>query len=228
MPARRRRSISTALFDTTICANGPNWASCRSTLPRAATASGRATTSRWICGSASRPSAFPPAPASRWSKCRRDRRCWRPCWPKSTDPTRQRAGRSPTNSRSSSPKCRSSSTSTISIGEKRPRLRLSIDQDAARVLWRRAARRLRHHPDAVRRRIGRLFPPRRRPQPDRDRGPLAEARSRLDRGAGFDAGARQYPSRQQDGCRTGPGRQGRPSSRARRRSSGATAGLPTW
>ena len=52
MPARRRRSISTASSVTTICANGPNWASCRSTSPRAATASGPATTSRSICGSA--------------------------------------------------------------------------------------------------------------------------------------------------------------------------------
>ena len=78
----------------------------------------------------------------------------------------------------------------------------------ARVLRRRAARRLRHHPDAVRRRVGRLFPPRRRPQSDRDRGQTAEARSGLDRGAGVDAGARQHAARQQDGRRTRPGRQG--------------------
>ena len=94
-------------------ANGPNWASCRSILPRAGIASGRATTSRSICGSASRPSAFPPAPASRSSRCRPGRRCWRPCWPKSTGPMRRRDGRSPASSRRSSPKCRSSSISTI-------------------------------------------------------------------------------------------------------------------
>ena len=36
---------------------------------------------------AARPSRCPPAPASRWSKCRPDRRCWRRCWPRSTAPT---------------------------------------------------------------------------------------------------------------------------------------------
>ena len=95
MPARRRRSISTAWCGTTICASGRNWANCRSILPRAPSASARAMTSRSICGSASRPSAFPTAPASRWSKCRRVRRCWRRCWPRSTGPTRQPAGRWP-------------------------------------------------------------------------------------------------------------------------------------
>ena len=99
---------------------------------------------------------------------------------------------------------------------------------SAGVFRRRAARRLRYHPDAVRRRAGRLFPPRRRPQSDRDRGQAAEAGSRLERGAGLDAGARQHASRQQDGCRTGSARQGRPSRRARRPSSGATAASPTW
>ena len=98
----------------------------------------------------------------------------------------------------------------------------------ARILRRRAARRLRHHPDAVRRRVGRLFAPRRRPQSDRDRGPAAEARSRLDRGAGLHAGARQHAARQQDRGRTGRGRARRPWKRARRPSSAATAASPTW
>ena len=59
-----------------------------------------------------------------------------------------------------------------------------------RILRRRAARRLRHHPGAVRRHRGRLFAPRRRPQSDRDRGAAAETRSVLERAAGLDAGSR--------------------------------------
>ena len=95
-----------------------------------------------------------------------------------------------------------------SIGEKRPRLRLSDRPGPAGILRRRAARRLRHHPGAVRRHLDRLLASRRGPQSDRDRGASTEARPGLGRGAGLDAGARQHAARQQDGRRTRPGRQG--------------------
>ncbi len=228
MPARRRRSISTAWCGTIICANAPNSANCRSTLPRAGIASGRATTSRSICGSASRPSAFPPAPASRWSRCRPGRRCWRRCWPKSMDPMRRRAARSPRELK----KIFAEVPFIVDIDEfdrRAAAAAAAVDRPGpARIFRRRAARRLRHHPDAVRRRIGRLFAPRRGSQSDRDRRQTAEARSGLERGAGLDAGARQHAARQQDGGRTRPGRQGDRRGGLADRSSAATAASPTW
>jgi hypothetical protein len=66
----------------------------------------------------------------------------------------------------------------------------------ARVLRGRAARRVRHAAGAARRDTGRLFAPWRRPQPDRNRGSPAEARPRLDRDAGLDAGAGECVARQ--------------------------------
>ena len=62
-----------------------------------------------------------------------------------------------------------------SIGQPRPRLRISIDQDRLEYLRRRTARRLRHHRRVVRRYDRRLFAPRRGPQPDRDHGAAAQA-----------------------------------------------------
>ena len=70
-----------------------------------------------------------PARSRAWSKCRRGRRCWRRCWPKSTGRRRPTGARWRMNSRKSSPRCLTSSTSTIRSVEPRPRLRISIDQD---------------------------------------------------------------------------------------------------
>ena len=89
-------------------------------------------------------------------------------------------GGRPASSRRSSPKCRSSSTSTIRSAQKRPRLRLSIDQDRLEffgVEQRDVYDTIQTLFGGV---IGRLLAPRRGPQSDRDRGPAAEARPRLD------------------------------------------------
>ena len=59
------------------------------------------------------------------------------------------------------------------------------------IFRRRAARRLRYDPGAVRRHGGRLFAPRRGPQSDRNRRPSAETRTVLERVARLDAGCRQ-------------------------------------
>ena len=57
---------------------------------------GPATTSRSTCASGSKAlDASRRHGASRWSRCRPDRRCWRRCSPRSTAPTRRRAAPSP-------------------------------------------------------------------------------------------------------------------------------------
>ena len=64
-------------------------------LRRAASAAAPATPSRSICGERLKAVALPAgAPASRSSRCRPARRCWRRCWPRSTGPTPQPAARS--------------------------------------------------------------------------------------------------------------------------------------
>jgi len=60
--------------------------------------------------------------------------------------------------------------------------------------------------------LRRLFPSRRRPQPDRDRDPVAQARTLLERAAGGNAGSRQRPAGQQG--RGGAGRRGQRHARA--------------
>ena len=86
----------------------------------------------------------------------------------------------------------------------------------ARILRRRAARRLRHHPDAVRRRVGRILAPRRRPQSDRDRGPACRSATSPGPRRWLHAGARQHAARQQDRRRTGSAREGDRRKRVRR------------
>ena len=95
-----------------------------------------------------------------------------------------------------------------SIGEKRPRLRLSIDQDRLEFFGVEQ----RDVYDTIQTLFGGVsigYSHR-----GEDRNPieiavrLPKRDSRLGRGAGFDAGARQHASRQQDGGRTGPGGEG--------------------
>ena len=228
MPARRRRSISTAWCVTIICANGPNWANCRSIWPRARD---RKRASHDIAlDLRQRLKAVGAA--------RRHQHQGRRSAARSAG-AGDAAGRDLRARRGNAPRGHRRTEEDLRLGAVHRRYRrfdrraaaaaAAVDRPGpARVLRRRAARRLRHHPDAVRRRVGRLFASRRRPQSDRDRGPAAEARSRLDRGAGLDAGARQHAARQQDRGRTRRGRARRPWKRARRRSSAATAASPTW
>ena len=78
-----------------------------------------------------------------------------------------------------------------SIGEPRPRLRISIDQDRLEFFGVEQRDVYDTIAGPVRRHHGRLFAPRRRPQPDRNRGAAAETRSVLERAAGLDAGSGQ-------------------------------------
>ena len=70
-----------------------------------------------------------------------------------------------------------------SIGEPRPRLRISIDQDRLEFFGVEQRDVYDTIAGAVRRHDGRLFAPRRGPQPDRDRGAAAEARPVVERAA---------------------------------------------
>ena len=85
-----------------------------------------------------------------------------------------------------------------SIGQPRPRLRISIDQDRLEFFGVEQRDVYDTIAGAVRRHHGRLFAPRRGPQPDRDRGAAAQARPVVERVARLDAGAGQQRARQQD------------------------------
>ena len=95
-----------------------------------------------------------------------------------------------------------------SIGEKRPRLRLSIDQDRLEFFGVEQ----RDVYDTIQVLFGGIsigYSHRGEDRnPNRDRGASAKARLGLGRGVGLDAGACQHRARQQDGGRTGPGREG--------------------
>ena len=80
--------------------------------PLKTSAGARATRSRSTSAVGSPISRCPPAPRSRWSRFRRDRRCWRRSRLKSMDRTRQAAARSPGKCARRSNRWISSSTST--------------------------------------------------------------------------------------------------------------------
>ncbi len=194
MPARRRRSTSTVWSGTLICANGRNWASCRSISPHVPTASGRAMIIALDLRQRLKAVSVPDGTSIKVVEVRPVRRCWRRCWPRSTGPTPQPAGG---DRRAEEVFAEVPFIVDIddSIGQKRPRLRLSIDQDRLEFFGVEQ----RDVYDTIQTLFGGvsggIFAPRRGTQSDRDRGPAAEARPRLDRGAGIDAGACQYASR---------------------------------
>ena len=179
MPARRRRSISTAWSATIICARRPNWAICRSILPPRASASAPATRSRSICAQRLEGAALPAGtsaqgrrgaarPAGAGDAAGRNLRPGR----------RRRAARSPPRSKKIFARVPFIVDVDDSIGEPRPRLRLSIDQDALEFFGVEQ----RDVYDTIQALFGgvsgRLFASRRGPQSDRDRGQAAEARPR--------------------------------------------------
>ncbi|MPN11671.1 hypothetical protein SDC9_158978 [bioreactor metagenome] len=95
MPVPRRRSTSMAWCANTICVPAATSATCRSiwwTRPRART---RAMPSQPACGPNCRRSVSASTPTSRWSKCRRARRCSLPSWRRSMARMRPVGIRSP-------------------------------------------------------------------------------------------------------------------------------------
>ncbi len=205
---RQRRSTSTAWCATTICARRPELGELQVNLRREAD---RKRASHAIALDLRErlegARLCQRAPASRWSRCRRGRRCWRHCSPRSTAPTRQtRRAVADEAEEDFHRRCPSSSTSTTSSASRARACGCRIDQDGSnfsgssrsdvydtiRALFggipsatRTAAR------NATRSRSACGLPKR-----DLSLGP----------GAGLDAGARQHGARQQDRGRTRPGR----------------------
>ena len=205
MPAPRRRSISTAWCGTTTCASRRNSATCSSTWRTRRSGSAAATPSRSICvsgcaalqlpeGSTLQVVEVPPGP------------------PVLATLLAEIYGPDAQTRRAVAEEVKALFKS-VPLHRRRDRLLRPSAPAAAhqhrpgrtRIFRRRAKRRLRHDPGAVRRRAGRLFAPRRGARSDRDPHRLAEARSELGRQAGLDAGAGQYAARQQDRGRTRPG-----------------------
>ncbi len=80
---------------STTCAPAARSGTSRSTWSTSTPATSRATPSRPGCGRSCSRSASASAPTSRWSKCRRARRCSRRSWRKSTAPMPRGGARSP-------------------------------------------------------------------------------------------------------------------------------------
>ena len=228
MPARRRRSTSTAWCATITCAKRPSWASCSSIWRRRTSASAPATRSRSTCARGSKALTLPPGTVVKVVEVP-------PGPPVLATLLAEIYGPDSTTRRAVAAEVQEDLR--VRPYHRRHRRHLSASRGrgcasrstrTARILRRRAARRLRHDPGAVRRQRRSAIPSRRGPQADRDRRAAAQARSVLERAAGLDAGARQQRARQQDGRRTRRRRAASPKEPARPRSSATTAASPTW